>query len=113
MISPRLRQHMLSMFVHDHVVGKAKKRSVFWTHKVTTNETQIRPGDLRTLERKGFLRFELSGMSSLFGLRFWDCEITDAGKEELADEFAARCAAADEENERKENPEPFGESEET
>ena len=107
MISPRLRQHMLHMFVHDHT--NRGKRYVRWSHKVTTNETQIRPGDLRTLERKGFLRFELSGMSSLFGLRFWDCEITDAGKEELADEFAARCAAADEENERKENPDPFGE----
>jgi len=107
MIPPRLRQKMIDMFVHDHPVGK--KRSVFWTMKVTTNETRIAARDLRLLEKKGLLRFELSGMSSLFGLRFWDATITDEGKEEIADDFARLCAEADDENARRENPDPFGE----
>jgi hypothetical protein len=108
-IPPRLRAAMLRMFVHDHPIGKAKHRSVFWTSRITTNETQIAASDLRLLEKRGLIRFDLSDMSALFGVRFWDCTITDQGKEEIEDDFARLCAEADEENARKENPDPFGE----
>lgn len=113
MIPPRLRAWLASAFILDYVIDRGPKRGkriVSFNTSVMTNAGHIRPMDLRSLEKKGLVSYEVNEiMTGAFGLLCWDVKVTDAGKEELSEEYATRRAIADESNARLENPEPLGE----
>jgi hypothetical protein len=70
------------MFVHHF-----KERRVV-SGALTTNATQNRHHDLCQLQRKGLITFDDNRcMQALFGPRFWDVKLTDAGRHLLEDTF--------------------------
>lgn len=113
MIPPRLRAWLASAFILDYVIDRGPKRGkriVSFNSECMTNAGHIRPMDLRALDRKGLISYEVNDiMTNAFGLLCWNVKVTEAGKEELSEEYARRAAIADESNARLENPDPLGE----
>jgi hypothetical protein len=109
MIPPRLRQILIHFAFSDYVIdsGKHKGKRRVSADRGKIHTANHRATDLRLLERKGLIRFErLESMSEIWGCPWFEVEITEAGREEVAEEFARRCAEADEQNAKLEVPEP-------
>lgn len=111
MIPPRLRDLLIRCGISDVVATRGphagERRVTMDRGKLHT--ANYRATDLRMLERKGLIRFErLESMSELWGCPWFELELTDAGKEEIADEYARRCAEADAQNSQLSPPDPFG-----
>jgi len=101
MIPPRLRDLLIRCGISDVVARRGPNRGMrrVTMDRGTTHTANYRATDLRALERKGLIRFErLESMSELWGCLWFEVELTDEGKEEIADEYARRCAEADAEN---------------
>ena len=80
-------EELRRMFLH-FVNGK-------WiiSSKLTTNRTQTTLQRLQSLERRGAIRFdEQRHLSNVFGVRMWECELTDAGREFLKSDHQHKCA---------------------
>lgn len=115
MIPPRLRAFLVRVFIHDVTATRGPRigrRSIAW-HTGETHTANLSAMDLRLLERKGLIEYERLKHMSEADLAMWGCpwfsvKITEAGKEELADDYASLCAEADEQNAKLENPDPFG-----
>lgn len=116
MIPPRLRLFLARTFIHDVTATRGPRigrRSISW-HTGETHTANISGVDLRSLERKGLIEFDrLDHMSAMWGCAWFRVKITEQGKEEIADEYARRCAEADEQNARlSAPPEPADEIDE-
>ena len=112
MIPLRARRWLLG-FIHDHHIARGERagmRIVNLSRAVKTNAGHVRALDLRMLERKGLITYELDQrFTDLFGVMTWDVKLTDAGAEEIEDDYAKRKAQADIANEdRAKAPDPFG-----
>lgn len=114
MIPPRLRAFLVRCFIHtiDATRGpNIGKRRVHMGDNIQT--ANLSAMDLRTLERKGLVTYErMDHMSAVWGVTWFSIKLTEAGKEEIADEFARRCAEADAMNAKLANPDPHGDARE-
>lgn len=112
-IPPRLRQILVRLAISDYMIGRGPKkgqRQVMMGNGCVQT-ANYRATDLRTLERKGLITYErCETLSALWGVAWFEVMVTEAGKEEISDEFARRCAEADAANAKLEvKPDPFGE----
>jgi len=97
-IPPRLRTILIQCAISDYTAQRGPRKG----HRLVTlgrgkvHTANYRATDLRTLERKGLITFErLETMSEMWGCPWFEVTVTDAGHEEIADEYARRCAEAD------------------
>lgn len=112
MIPPRLRAILVAVAISDYTIdqGPKKGKRVVTDRGGELHTANYRATDLLKLEKKGLIAFsKLDHMSAMWGCPWFKVIVTEAGKEEIADEFARRCAEADEANARLEAPPNFGE----
>lgn len=66
------------MFVHEG------PHSTFISDNLGTNETRTSLSKLLQLKRKGWIEYKDNEVGSrVFGVKMWDCKLTQAGKEAL------------------------------
>lgn len=113
MIPPRLREILIRFGIWDCTATRGPNigRRTVALDRDETHTANYRATDLLKLERKGLIEFRrLEAMSAMWGCPWFAVKVTDAGKEEIADEYARRCAEADAANAKLEvKPDPFGE----
>lgn len=98
MIPPRLREILVRFAISDYTATRGPRagKRIVALDRGETMSANYRATDLLKLERKGLIEFRrLDDMTAMWGCPWFAVKVTDAGKEEIADEYARRCAEAD------------------
>lgn len=86
MISPRLRKLLVRAFVMVNT-PKHPPRAFHVGIALSIGTSQGTYKDWSALAKKGLVTFRRSeGMAAMWGVDFWNAQLTDAGREELADD---------------------------